>query len=89
MGEPGQWAEFGLAGLVILALFTVLGLLGKVFATKFENVAKDNREAFKDIQNQHLEERKEWRSDDAARQAASDRVIAELTQAVRDLRRDN
>lgn len=70
------WAEFGLTGLVIGALFAAIVVIvrgGLIHVDK--------------IHTSHREERKEWRDDIAARQAQTDNVIKDLTSAIRDSHR--
>lgn len=83
------WAQWGLPGAVIGALFFTLAL-GIVYAFKFFN----SREKI------HSEERLTWKNDTATlhrefledannRQNKSDAVVEKLTDAITDLREEN
>ena len=73
MGEPGTWAEFGLPGLVIFALFASIFFIVK---TGLTSITK--------INDSHKDERKEWRSEATARQESTNVVIKELSEAIKD-----
>jgi len=82
--DAGTWAEFGLAGLVIFALF---GLI--LWLLRSQSMER------KDCQKQTREERQAWLTtvesitDKAdARAEGLQEVMVELTDAVKDMRRD-
>ncbi len=57
------WAQFGLAGLVIFALFFLLYQGVKIVTAKFEAINKANNEVIHEITSLHANERKEWRNE--------------------------
>lgn len=80
----GAWGEHGLAGLVILALFTTLGLIVKYGLTQMRGISETHSECIKGIQCEHRIERTEWR-DEAFRDSSETRkVIQELSNFIRD-----
>lgn len=68
-GTPADWKEFGLAGMVIFALFVALGFIVRFLLKQVES-----------LMTNHREERNEWRSSDlVARSELTDtlKTIAE------------
>ncbi len=57
------WAQFGLAGLVIFALFFLLYQGVKIVTAKFEAINAANNEVISTITTLHANERKEWRDE--------------------------
>ena len=81
------WAEFGLAGLVICALFAVLGLTIRIALTKFDEREQRHNAERSEWRGLHASEREAWRNDATTRSEALRIVVAELRDAVRDLAR--
>ena len=74
------WAQFGLAGLVIAALFSVLGYH-----------MKQHREERKEMANAHREERRDWNAEAAkeremarTREENLTKVLGSIEGAIRD-----
>lgn len=72
--QAGFWAEHGLPGLVIFALFAVLGLL--LWLARLE--VKNWREDSKGMREEHAAERTEWRE-------SSEKCMDKLTCSVDEL----
>jgi Sec-independent protein translocase protein TatA len=80
-----QWADYGLAGLIILGLLYLL----KFGFVKFESVVNTFSSDFKDLQKDHREDRKDWheaieRKSELEKQSQERRDLA-LSQALNDL----
>ena len=76
LSQIEQWKEFGLAGLVILALFTALGVIVRWLISHIDKQAES-----------HREERGEWRE---ANEKTSDKfelTVKELTTVIREIPR--
>ena len=73
-GEMTEWAQHGLAGLVIFALFGLIAYL----LVGFRAERKDDSEM-------HRTERAEWHMRIDSNQARSDKVCSELTMAIKEL----
>lgn len=69
--DPAQWAQFGLAGLVIAVLFFILWSLIK----KFLDYIHLQHETVNQLQEAHRGERREWLE-------TQERAIDKLTQAI-------
>lgn len=67
-----EFAQFGLAGLVILALFFVLYQLINGAMKRYDSVMSE-----------HRSERKEWRESEDKRSERMDRTLNELTASIR------
>lgn len=74
--DPSHWAQFGLAGCVICALFGTLNF----FITQH----RSERETLLGI---HKDERKEWRHEASEREAGLRQALTQLEDAIRDTRR--
>ncbi len=57
------WGQFGLAGLVIAALFLVLYKGTQLVVNKIDKINQDNNEVIKRITDLHADERKAWRDE--------------------------
>ena len=71
-----DWSQFGLAGLVIGALFTVLFLFVKAAISRLE-----------EMDSIHREERQEWRHTFERRDDKLESVLDRLTEAVKELKK--
>lgn len=80
--DPVFWAEFGLAGMVILAL-----IVGLIFIVR--GMVEQFTDSLDKINSDHKEERKEWRQEAERRGGKTDSVIKELTHAVLKLKLDD
>lgn len=74
MTDVEPWKEFGLAGLVIFALFCTLFVIVRWLITYTDNLSKA-----------HREERKEWRESNEKSNDKFETVAKELTTAIREL----
>ncbi len=63
VGNASEWAQFGLAGRVIFALFVLVGYILKIGIDKHSEAAKNNAETMKEIRDDHRKERAEWRGE--------------------------
>lgn len=59
--DPGTWAQFGLAGLVILALFLLVGWVLWIGIHKTSEAIKFHAETVDQMRQNHEKERSEWR----------------------------
>ena len=95
MGNASDWMEYGLAGLVILALFLLVKYLLENGFEKFQAMLTEFSKDFKDIRTEqkaerkewsaeHKAERKEWRESQERSDARLDMTIRELTLAIRE-----
>ncbi len=57
IGNPEIWSQFGLAGLVIFALFGLVVF----FIYRLDQIDKRGVEAIKEQSSEHRTERREWR----------------------------
>lgn len=64
VGNPVDWAQFGLAGLVIFALFSVLIIVGKLTIDKMAATTIEVSKNNDILAARHHDERKEWRMSD-------------------------
>lgn len=67
IGDPSPWAQFGLAGLVIFALFVVL-----LFVLRFAF------EQHKSLNESHKEERVEWRIESGQERKENRELLKEI-----------
>lgn len=95
--EIGPWAQFGLAGLVISALFGVLFWLLRRVLDQFDEVDKRHAKAIKDQQttndtakttqdDAHRDERKEWREQAEKSNDRVESALRDLTVAIQHLK---
>lgn len=61
IGDPSIWAKFGISGLVIFTLFSILIFTILFTIKRFDKIDARNIEAAKNLENSHREERLEWR----------------------------
>ena len=61
IGSPDTWAQFGLAGLVIFALFTALVTIVIFTIKRLDKIDKRNTDAYLTQSSEHRTERREWR----------------------------
>lgn len=76
MNEVSPWAEYGLVGLVLFALFSLL-----VWVVRGIVAHLDTAEA------RHRDERREWKREADTREEKLRFVVDKLADAVRDLKR--
>ena len=81
IGSPDLWSQFGLAGLVIFALF--VGFFGLVFCVmKTQSGRDDKHQEFLDkLLEKHVNERSEWRKDADAKTVQYTQSLDRLTTA--------
>ena len=74
--DPGieQWSQFGLAGLVIFALFTTLFVIVRWLIAHIDKQAVE-----------HRSERAEWRSSSEKTNENITRTVDELSKSIRDI----
>ena len=80
-----QLAEAGLAALVIAALFYSMWKIFEHHRKERESRVQEHREERSNMIKEHREERKEWRSWAEKSDRATNKLIADLTEAIRDL----
>lgn len=56
MGSFENWADFGIAGILALALILVI----RFGLTKFEKIVETFSDDLKEMRKEHREDRKEW-----------------------------
>lgn len=83
-----NWGEFGLAGAVIGALFTLLALVLKYAADRVEKISDTHANVVREVHTAHREERSEWKTECSHQSAETRKVIQELTNVIRDSRRE-
>lgn len=66
-----EWSQFGLAGLIVAAMFWLLW-----------NVIKSSMERFDTVMKEHREERSEWRKSSESRDDKLERTLSEVTRAL-------
>jgi len=75
MGAAEQWAQFGLAGLVIFALFLCLAGAFKHYNRLIGSIITDHKDAVSTMSSVHKSERTEWRE-------ANERSESERTRTI-------
>ncbi len=83
-GGTETWAQFGLAGLVIFALFVCLYLLGKALINRMNKSEEERQNFLKDLMSQHRTERQEWRMDFERNREAHTAALEKLSNATVD-----
>lgn len=94
--NPDKWAQFGISGLVIAALFGVLWMAIKTVPAKFESISDKHEATIRELADGHRAERGEWKAEASedrkiSREVAEkqsetiNRVVGSLTDAVREL----
>ena len=81
----GTWTEYGLAGMVIAALFATLFAIAKMGIAKFEVIDARHDETVKMLDANHREERREWQADAWRREEQLQQTISGLTDAVEEI----
>lgn len=89
IGSPDVWAEFGLQGLVIFALFSILIGVLWFMLKRFDTIDVRHNEAIKGIYKAHKEERDEWRENSVRHADKLEQALTRLTDGIRDTRRNN
>ncbi len=74
IAQLSEWKEFGLAGIVIGALFVILGVIVRWLVAHIDKQATE-----------HRTERSEWRTSSEAQLARSDEMAREFTSTLRGL----
>lgn len=83
-GGADTWAQFGLAGLVIFALFGFLYVMAKSLIDRV-NRSETQKQAFlNQMLQQHQTERQEWRNDSEKSREAHTAAIEKLSKATVD-----
>lgn len=80
--NPEILADYGLAGLVIAGLFFTLKNLITIGLEKLEVLTARYAEDFRRIQDEHRNERTEWRESEERRHEKLDSTIIGLTNAI-------
>ena len=87
VGDPSIWAEFGLAGLVIFALFTLLMGVAIYAIKRFDVVDARHNKHSNDMAELHSGERKEWRDNSSRQIEKFENAITRLADGIRDTRK--
>ena len=83
-GTTDAWAQFGLAGLVIFALFGCLYLIGNALISRMNTTETERQQFIQKMMEQHRTERQEWRSDFEKSREAHTVALEKLTTATVD-----
>lgn len=83
-GSAKEWAEFGLAGLVIGALFVVCGYVVRWALNQTKILSDLHRDEREEMRTEAREERREWSAAQARRDERMDAALSELTGAIRE-----
>lgn len=97
MIDISQWAEFGILGIIIGALFLVIIVGFKIFMKHFENshenfkeitieLKKQHSSDMKMITEQHKEERMQWGIESNKRDQRYEASFKEFSRAIESLR---
>ena len=97
MIDISQWAEFGILGLIIGALFIVIIVGFKIFMKHFENshenfkdvtieLKKQHSEDLKMLTEQHREERTQWSIESDKRDQRYEASFREFSRAIENLK---
>lgn len=78
-----DWAQFGLAGLVIGALFFCMWKIVTHGIDRVDVIDKRHTETIEKIHDSHKTERTEWRESSDKNQSEIKAVVEELTNVVR------
>lgn len=81
IGTPAEWAQFGLASLVIFALFSVLIFIGKLTIDKMTATTIEVSKNYDVLFVRHNEERKEWRQSDMEARRIHTETLKEISQS--------
>jgi aminoglycoside phosphotransferase family enzyme len=90
MNEITVWQQFGLPGLVIFALFTLIGYIGRYIVLnlldsqkqQIDRMSEDHKEYINKLLEMHKSEREEWLSTYKSSTQETNIVITELTKVV-------
>lgn len=82
------WGEYGLAGMVIGALFVTLYVLGRFALDKFDKIAERHDATVSQMDVNHREERREWQQESIRRETAMQAMVADVTSVIRDLKKE-
>lgn len=86
LGSAELWARFGLAGLVIFALFVSLIFFVILVVKKFDKIDERNVNANNTLLEQHRVERSEWRDSSTHQLDKFETAINKLADGIRDTR---
>ena len=86
IGDASLWSQFGLAGLVIFALFAILVTVVWFTVKRFDAIDERSTEHSKDIHMMHKEEREEWRQSSSKQLDKFEHAISRLADSIRDTR---
>ena len=100
LASPDVWAQFGISGVVIGALFVVIVLGFKRFVLLLENqqetfqkVFKEQQRVYEDsmskLQQQHQEERKEWSNEAERRDQRYTNAFDMVANAIKETRNNS
>lgn len=86
IGDPSLWAKFGLSGLVIFALFTVMSFMVWFTIKRFDKIDARNTNAAAKQADDHRDERGEWRRTSTQQIDKFEIAITRLADGIRDSR---
>lgn len=95
----GGWDQFGLAGMVIGALFVTVYFLARYWADKHEKIAEFFGEKIDKISERHeavvtaldenhRSERREWQQEAIRRETALQSMVADVTATLREMKKE-
>ena len=77
--ETMPWSDFGIAGMVIAVMIWIV----RRALDRSDAMQAEHREEREEVLKQHREERAEWRAASERREDKTEKVLAELTEALR------
>lgn len=81
--------ELGIVGLTISSLVTLLFYTTVSFNKREDKRTQSFQDTISEIYTMHKDERGEWRSDANLRQIQTNEALKELSEAIRDLMKNN
>lgn len=82
--DIAPWAEYGVAGLVIFAMFGVLIWLLRSHSSERKDLHKECRDERREMMEAHRAERDEWNNAQDRREGRSEALFKSLEQTIRD-----
>jgi hypothetical protein len=89
IGNPILWSKFGLPGLVIFVLFSILVAVVWFVVKRFDKIDERNINHNKSLAQAHRDERLEWRNNSDKQLDRFENAITRLADGIRDTRSKN
>lgn len=87
IGSADLWAQFGLPGLVIFALFIVLIFTIWYLVSRVDKMSESNNKTVTTLADNHKQERDEWRKESSEQMKEFRFALQRLADGLYDLKR--